>query len=101
MNLQLLLLHNVDLLQKLTDILPLVSLWLNHLSLLRVLVHCPNAGKFLFEGFHNASFFIIIISDALHCGQRLAAVSLLNHYMDFILRPCREQDVTLSASAKG
>lgn len=56
--------------------------------------------KYLFKGFHQL-LFIVIISNALHCGQCLASVSLLDPYVDFILCPGREQVVTLSCISKG
>lgn len=47
---ELLLLGQVDLNEELADILALVSLKLDHFTILWVLNHCPIAGKFLLEG---------------------------------------------------
>lgn len=89
MNLQLLLLDNANLQEKLANVFPLVTLKLNDLSVFRVFDHSTITSKFLFESFHKF-LFVIVICDALHSGQRLPAVPLLDPYMNVILGPCRE-----------
>lgn len=88
-NLQLLLLDDANLQKKLANVLPLVALKLNDLSVLRVFNHSPITGEFLFESFHKF-LFVIIVRNALHSGQRLPAVPLLDSYMNVVLSPCRE-----------
>lgn len=88
-NLQLLFLDDANLQKKLANVLSLVTLKLNNLSVLRMFNHSTITGKFLFEGFHKF-LFVIIVRNALHSGQRLPAVPLLDSYMNVILSPCRE-----------
>lgn len=89
MNLKLFLLNNANLQKKLANVLPLVALKLNHLSVLRVFDHSTITGEFLLEGLHEL-LLVIVVRDALHGGQRLAAVALLDPYMDVVLGPGRE-----------
>lgn len=89
MDLQLFFLHNANFHKKLTDVLPLVTLKLNNLTVLWMLNHSTITGKFLLKSFYKF-FFVVIICNTLYSGQSLSAVSLLNSYMDIIFSPCRE-----------
>lgn len=89
MNLQLFLLDNANLQEKLANVFPLVTLKLNNLSVFGMLNHSTITGKFLFESFHKF-LFVIIICNALNSSQCLSAVPLLDSYMNVILSPCRE-----------
>lgn len=89
MNLKLFLLDNANLQEKLANVLPLVTLKLNNLTVLGMFNHSTITGKFLLERLHEL-LLVIVIRDALDRGERLSAVALLDPYMDVILSPCRE-----------
>lgn len=86
--------------EELADVLALVTLQLNHFSILGVLNYSTIAGKFLLEGLHQF-LFIVVIRDALDCGEGLPAVALLDPYMDVVLSAGREQVITLTCIRKG
>ena len=100
MNLQLVVLSQCNLYQELAYVLALVTLYLNYFSIFWMLNYSTNAGKFLLQRLHWF-LFIIIISDPLDSSKGLPAVSLLNYYMDIILRVRRKQIITLTYISKG
>lgn len=82
-------LGDASLQKKLANALPLVTLKLSNLSVLGMVNHTSITGRFLPESFHKF-LFVIIVRNALHSGQRLPAVALLDPYMNVVLSPCRE-----------
>lgn len=80
-HLQLIGLGNANFGQKLANVVALIALQLNHFTILGVIDHGAVTGKLLFACFHNF-LFIEIVGDALHGGQRLATVTLLNPNVD-------------------
>eukprot|EP01094_Clydonella_sp_ATCC50884_P019547 TRINITY_DN384_c0_g1_i2.p1 TRINITY_DN384_c0_g1~~TRINITY_DN384_c0_g1_i2.p1 ORF type:complete len:143 (+),score=22.23 TRINITY_DN384_c0_g1_i2:596-1024(+) len=63
------------------NLLPLISLQLDHLAQLGIFHECSIAAKFLFECADDA-LEIKLSREPLHGGQGLASISLLNSYMD-------------------
>lgn len=106
-HLQLLSLGNANFSQKLANVVALIALQLNHFTILGVVDHSAVTGKllkketrrsgrvfmrssasgdeqvvtYLFACFYNF-LFIEIVGNALHGGQRLATVTLLNPNVD-------------------
>merc|ERR1719204_1012181 len=80
MHLQLIVLHETTLDQHLTDFLPLVSLKLNNLAILRMLNHSSIAGKLLLGNFHDF-LEVILCRESLDSGEGFPSVSLLNSDM--------------------
>lgn len=89
MDFQLVVFSQSNLNEELAYVLPLVPLKLNHFSILWMLNHSTIAGKLLLEGLHQF-LFIIIIGNALDCGEGFSAVPLLDPYMDVVLSPSRK-----------
>lgn len=63
--------------EEVVDVVPLVSRQLDDLSVLRVLHHCTITCKFLLTPFDNL-LLVVLLVDALHRGERLSPVPLLN-----------------------
>lgn len=100
MDFQLVVFSQSNLYEELAYVLALVALQLDHFSIFGVFNYSTIAGKFLFEGLHQF-LFIVIIRDALDCGEGLPAVPLLDPYMDVVLSAGREQVITLTCISKG
>jgi len=70
--------------EEIHDLLTLVALKLNHLAGLFIIDLVSIAGKLLPEEGKNLAR-VKLYGKAGDCGQRLAAITLLNAYMDVIL----------------
>lgn len=70
-----------DVLQETSDVLSLISLELDHLTILGVVHNRPVTRKFLFTC-SDDFLKVILRGDALNGGERLAPVTLLYPYMD-------------------
>jgi len=80
-HLELVLFGDPDPSQEQADIIPLIALQLNHLAVLDVLDDRAVAGELLLERF-DEFLEVELFSDALHCGQCLAAIALLDADVD-------------------
>ena len=76
-NLELVLLHQTAADEQLADVLPLIALKLQNLSILRVIHHGPVTGKLLL-GHLDDLLEVVLVTQALHSGQGLPAVPLLD-----------------------
>lgn len=81
MNLELIRFGDLDFSQELDNVVPLVSLELNHFSILRMLDNSSVTGKFLLACLDN--FLLVIgIGNALNSSQRLPTTPLLDTDVD-------------------
>lgn len=71
--------------QEVDNLVSLVSLELNNLTVLFVLADVSVAGKILLENLQD-SLEVIFFGKALDCGQSLSSVSLLDTDMDVVGR---------------
>lgn len=81
MNFDLIRLHKAVLFEKLSDIVALITLKLENLTVLFMLNHIAIAGKVLLAYLEDP-FFVELIRDALNGGQGFATVPLLNTNVD-------------------
>ena len=81
MDLDLVLPGQPNLLEELADVLPLVSLELNDLSVLRMFHYGSIAGKFLLDNFDDL-LEVEFRRHSLHSCQRFSTVTLLNTNVD-------------------
>ena len=81
MNFQLVLLDEATVDQQFTDILSLISLKLEHFAVLGVIHHSPVTGELLLGDLDDL-LEVVLVRQALDCGEGLAAVPLLYSHMN-------------------
>lgn len=84
MNLDVFLFHNAGLDKEIGDVLPLITLKLNDLSKLWVLDNSTIAAKLFLKIFEDLTVAEFLLQ-TLYCGQTLAAITLLDAYMNVVL----------------
>ena len=84
MNLDVLLLYNAGLDKEIGNVLPLIALKLNDLAKLWILDNSTIAAKLFLEIFEDLAVAEFLLQ-SLDSGQTLAAITLLDAYMNVVL----------------